>query len=89
MTAQEERVEALAKVIEKGWGNPTWDGETLRPIDRVLARAVLDAGYEPANEAREAVRDLALENVDRLILGSSGFADAVRDAVRACIAEAS
>jgi hypothetical protein len=37
--------EALARVIEAGWGDPTWDGETLRPIDRTLADAILDAGY--------------------------------------------
>lgn len=29
--------EGLARVIEAAWGNPTWDGKTLRPIDRRLA----------------------------------------------------
>lgn len=37
--------EALAFVIEQGWGNPTWDGKTLRPIDRQIADAVLAAGF--------------------------------------------
>lgn len=37
--------EALAFVIEQGWGNPTWDGVTLRPIDRRIADAVFAAGF--------------------------------------------
>jgi hypothetical protein len=42
--------EELARVIEAGWGNPTWDGKTLRPIDRQIADAVLAAGYVPRAE---------------------------------------
>lgn len=37
--------EALAFVIERGWGNPTWDGKTLRPLDRQIADAILAAGF--------------------------------------------
>jgi hypothetical protein len=42
--------EDLARVIEAGWGNPIWDGETLRQIDRQIAEAVLAAGYMPPAE---------------------------------------
>ncbi|MFE6966978.1 hypothetical protein ACFVAJ_17840 [Agromyces sp. NPDC057679] len=35
--------EELAAVIERGWGNPAWNGTTLRPIDRQLADAVLES----------------------------------------------
>lgn len=39
-------VDALARVVEAAWGDPRWDGRTLRPVDRRIARAVLEAGYK-------------------------------------------
>lgn len=51
VTPTDDEREALAFVIEQGWGNPTWDGKTLRPIDRQIADAVLAAGFR-RSEAR-------------------------------------
>lgn len=55
--------EALAWVIERGWGNPTWDGKTLRPIDRQIADAVLAAGFRrqgPVTDAKVEAAAIAL-----------------------------
>ncbi len=41
----DDELEALATVIDGAWGDPTWDGVTLRPLDRQIADAVLAAGF--------------------------------------------
>jgi hypothetical protein len=71
--------EALARVIEEGWGNPTWDGVTLRPIDRQIADAVLAAGFRRQGPITDAQITAALVGWE----GQPTRVDAMRAALEA------
>lgn len=62
----------LAKVIEAAWGDPTWDGETLRPVDRKIADAVLGAGYIPPLALVQTASDLESLAVGTVVLTEQG-----------------
>ncbi|MFJ2506307.1 hypothetical protein [Microbacterium sp. NPDC087592] len=72
-TPTDDEREALAFVIEQGWANPTWDGVTLRPIDRQIADAVLAAGFTRSEIPERALtlEDLSIASSLKDLVGEA------------------